>query len=130
MNRIPSVSESEWKVMEVLWKSAPASAREVIAALAEEEDWAPKTVKTLLSRLVKKGALQYEIEGNRYFYRPAILRSEAIEAETNTFLGRLRHGSLAPLLSHFVKAERSLDEEELKALRELLRQGDDQGGES
>src|SRR3981081_3197798 len=55
MAQIPSISESEWKVMKVLWAKSPQPAFDIINALAQTEDWHPSTIKTLLSRLHKKG---------------------------------------------------------------------------
>ncbi|MEM6279393.1 MAG: BlaI/MecI/CopY family transcriptional regulator [Verrucomicrobiota bacterium] len=115
------ISDSEWKVMEVAWKDSPVTAQEVTETLGKREDWKPQTVKTLLGRLVKKGALHYEPQGNRYLYTPALSREEAVAAETGSFLERISRGSLAPMLNHLVESDRPLREEEIAAMRELLR---------
>ncbi|MEM1443093.1 MAG: BlaI/MecI/CopY family transcriptional regulator [Verrucomicrobiota bacterium] len=114
------ISDSEWKVMEVAWESSPVTAQDVAETLGQQENWKPQTVKTLLGRLVKKGALHYETQGNRYLYTPALSRKEAVAAETGSFLDRISRGSLAPMLHHFVESDRPLGDEEISALRELL----------
>lgn len=121
--KTPRISDSEWKVMEEVWKGPPVTAQEVTRSLEGEAGWKPQTVKTLLGRLVKKGALSFECEGNRYFYSPEISRDEAIAAETDSFLDRICRGSLTPMLAHFVETGRPLDDEEASVLRKLLRQG-------
>ena len=120
MNKL-QISDSEWKVMEVAWSCSPVTAQTVISQLCNREDWRPQTVKTLISRLVKKGALKFETEGNRYHYSPAIDRIDAVRAETESFLDRISRGSLTPMLTHLVQSKRPLAEEELDALRKLLR---------
>jgi BlaI family penicillinase repressor len=59
MAKMPQISDAEWDVMKVLWDRGQAGAQEVTEALAVERNWRPQTVKTLLNRLVKKGAVAY-----------------------------------------------------------------------
>ncbi|NRB76247.1 MAG: BlaI/MecI/CopY family transcriptional regulator [Verrucomicrobiales bacterium] len=120
MGAISRISDSEWKVMEVIWKSSPSKSQEVIQALEAQEGWKPQTIKTLLARLVKKEALTYTVEGKCYLYSPAISREDAVASETKSFIGRIRLGSLAPILSHLIESKDSLKPEEIEALRNLL----------
>ena len=71
----PALSPAEWEVMKTLWEQGPLDARSVFKALADEREWAYQTVKTLLSRLVAKGAVEYDQVGNSYLYRPAVPRT-------------------------------------------------------
>lgn len=118
------ISEAEWKAMEIVWQSPPVSAQDVIIALEGETGWKPQTIKTLLARLVKKGALRTEAQGTRYLYHPEFTREAAIAAETDSFLGRVCRGSLAPMLTYFAESGRKLDSEEADILRQLLEQDD------
>ena len=68
MTRTPPVTDAEWEVMNVLWDESPRTANDVIELLSERMKWHATTVKTLLSRLVKKGVVRYRSEGNRYLY--------------------------------------------------------------
>ena len=113
------ISESEWKVMEVVWLNPPVSSQQVVGALCEVESWKPQTVKTLLSRLVKKGALSAEAEGNRFLYSPILKREAAVKEETKSFLDRVSRGSLAPMLTQLV-GKRPLSDEEIQSLRNIL----------
>ena len=120
MSKKLQISDAEWRVMEIIWNRNPLTAGEVIESLKNEADWKPQTIKTLLARLVKKGALSHESQQNRYLYSPEISRESAVAAETNSFLDRICQGSLAPMLAHFAESGRALDDEEAEALRRLL----------
>lgn len=65
---LPSISNAEWEIMKIFWDKGPMEARDVFAAIPENHGWAYKTVKTLLSRLVAKGTLDYDLIGNSYLY--------------------------------------------------------------
>jgi predicted transcriptional regulator len=124
-----SISDAESRVMDVLWARSPLSADEVVAALAEQTDWHDKTVRTLLNRLLRKGALQHEREGRRYLYRPAVRREDYVSQESHHLINRLFGGRVAPMLAHFREHE-TLREDDIAALRELLDAIDDEERES
>jgi BlaI family transcriptional regulator, penicillinase repressor len=121
MAQVPVISESEWKVMKVLWARSPLAAMEIINALAGTEDWHPNTVKTLLSRLHKKKAVGVEKQKNLYLYRPLVSEADCVQVESESFLDRVFGGSVKPLLMHFVEQER-LSSQDLDELRRILRQ--------
>lgn len=122
MMRAPRISEAEWLVMKVVWRRPRAGAQEIIEALAESTHWSPATIKTLLNRLVKKEALDFEKEGKSYLYSARMAEEDCQRAEVESFLGRVFNGSLAPLVAHFVNT-RGLSKKEIKELEELLRKG-------
>lgn len=109
--------------MEALWERSPLSADEVVARLQLQTDWHEKTVKTLLNRLLRKGALSHERDGRRYLYRPAIPREAYISRESRNLLDRLFGGRVAPLLAHFSRTEQ-LSDADIAALRKLLEEID------
>ena len=119
MPKTPRISDAEWEVMNVLWESSPRTANEVADELCERMKWHPKTVKTLLGRLVTKGALRYREEGNRYLYRPAFPRERYIDAESRSFVERVFGGRITPAVVHFVE-KMDLSEDDLKELRSIL----------
>lgn len=119
MPTTPQISEAEWEVMRILWDSSPRTAGDVVEALSERMRWHPRTVKTLLGRLVKKGALRYKEEGNRYLYRPAFPRERFIEKESKSFVDRVFGGSATPMLLHFVESL-DLSDEEIEELSAIL----------
>lgn len=118
------VTEAESIVMEVLWTSHPLSADDVVAALAKREQWQESTIKTLLNRLLKKGAIRAEKEGRRYLYAPVLKREDWVLGESQGLLERLFDGRVAPLVAHF-SAQRKLSQEDVAELRRLLEEIDD-----
>jgi BlaI family penicillinase repressor len=106
--------------MKVIWSKAPCPANEVIETLrAADPKWHPKTIKTYLTRLVGKKALDFHREGRAYVYVPLVGEKECVDAASESFLSRVFGGSLKPMLAHFVQHKR-LSREELLELRRLL----------
>lgn len=114
-----SISEAEAQVMEVLWQRHPQSTDEIAQALVERQDWQLATIKTLVNRLFNKGAISAEKDGRRYLYSPVLQRESWLSAQSMGLLDRLFQGRLTPLVAHF-SAQRKLDAAELKALKQLI----------
>jgi len=114
-----SISDAEWRVMDVIWEGEPMTAQQVIAKLAEITDWSPATIKTMLHRLTKKQVLAVESFGNKYVYRARPKRSDCVRQESRSFLDRVFSGESSSLLAHFLKSTK-LTAEERKELRRLL----------
>jgi BlaI family penicillinase repressor len=121
MKKLPRISESEWLVMRVLWSKSPLAAQDVFDQLDATTKWKPKTVKTLIDRLVKKGAVKYEKEGRRYMYYPAVGRDECITTERRSFVRRVYGGITKPMLTAFLE-DAELSEEDISELKEILEQ--------
>ena len=119
MPKTPAISQSEWKVMRLLWRKSPQPAYDLIQALAEEENWHPNTIKTLLGRLTRKKALGTKKYKNLFLYHPLVTEEECIQAESQSFIDRLFNGSVQPLLVHFAK-NKKLSKADLDELRQIL----------
>jgi BlaI family penicillinase repressor len=118
--RIPSISDAEWQVMEIVWGAqAPVTANDVVARLERSTDWSPKTVKTMLNRLVNKGALAYDVDGKRFLYRARVNRDACVRVQSRSFLSRVFGGATGAALVHFVE-EHDLSEAEIERLRRAL----------
>ncbi|MEP6940726.1 MAG: BlaI/MecI/CopY family transcriptional regulator [Rudaea sp.] len=118
-----AISDAESVVMDVLWRKAPQSAEDVVAALAASTDWQEATIKTLLNRLLKKGVVSAERDGKRYLYRPLLKRAEYVHSESKTLLDRLFDGRVAPLVAHFSE-QRKLSKKDLAELKKLIEELD------
>ncbi|MFN7519543.1 MAG: BlaI/MecI/CopY family transcriptional regulator [Lysobacteraceae bacterium] len=114
-----SISDAESTVMEVLWQRSPLGADEVVAALSGEQAWQEATIKTLLNRLLKKGAISAEAEGRRYRYSPVLTREAWLTQASRGFLDRLFGGRVAPLVAHFGE-QKALTRKDIAELRALL----------
>lgn len=120
----PRISDTEWEVMRAIWGRYPATASEVITRLvAADSSWHPKTVRTLLARLVRKKVLRYEAKGRTYIYSPLVAEKECVGDASASFLDRVFGGALKPMLAHFV-GKRQLSSGELAELRRLLDEAD------
>src|SRR5918999_4544616 len=114
------IGDSEYAVMEVLWDQAPLTATEVAERVPAERGWSIRTVKTMLSRLLAKGALTHEEEGRRYLYRPAIRREDYVAEESSRLIDRMFAGRVTPLVAHLAARDR-LTERDIEEIEALLR---------
>lgn len=115
----PQISDAEWDVMKVVWDRQPVPASDVCDQLARERSWAVRTVKTMLDRLVKKGALAYSVDGKRFLYSAKVARDACIRRESRSFLARVFDGSVTPAVVHLL-SNAKLSDDELKQLRKIL----------
>jgi BlaI family penicillinase repressor len=120
-----SISEAESVVMEVLWLRSPIATEDVMAALEPNGKWQEATVKTLLNRLLKKGAVSVRKDGRRYLYSPVLTRKEWLSNESTGFLNRLFGGRVAPLVAHF-STQRKLSRKDIADLKRLIQELDDE----
>jgi BlaI family penicillinase repressor len=116
---LPSISDAELVVMKVVWSRAPVTANQVVEALADQTHWKPRTIQTLLSRLVRKRALAFERKGREYVFHPLIAAEDFIHAASRSFLHRLFDGEIAPFLACFLEREK-LTPAEIRELRRIL----------
>lgn len=119
MHALPHVSEAESQVMDLLWQTAPQTAEELAATLAGTQGWQPSTVKTLLSRLLNKGAITAERDGRRFLYAPVLQRETWLRDQSVSLIDRLFGGRLAPLVTQFA-SQRKLSQGDIAALKALL----------
>ena len=118
------ISEAESVVMDVLWRRHPLGAEDVVLALADRQDWQEATIKTLLNRLLNKGAISAAKDGRRYLYSPLLRREDWVLEESRGLLDRLFDGRVAPLVAHFSE-QRKLSRKDIAELRKLLEELDD-----
>lgn len=119
MSAPESISEAESAVLAVLWERGTATAEDVVAVLAKPRDWQESTVKTLLGRLLKKGAVRAEKDGRRFIYSPTLAREDWLSQESESLLDRLYDGRVAPLVAHFCR-HRKLSKRDIRELKRLI----------
>lgn len=115
----PAISEAESRVMEVLWRQSPQGSEDIAGALQGDTGWHENTVRTLLNRLVRKGAACAERDGRRYLYSPVLTREAWQAQESRSLLDRVFGGRVAPLLVHFSRNEK-LGAKDIAELRKLV----------
>jgi BlaI family penicillinase repressor len=115
------ISQAELEVMKVLWQQSPRTANEVVEVLADASEWHEKTVKTLLNRLVAKGAVSFEKDGRAYLYSPVVQQADYTQRESMSFIQRVFSGRLAPLVAGFAE-QKQLKAEDVAELKLLIAQ--------
>jgi len=113
------ISKSEFQVMDIIWQIAPCSANEIVDRLNQNQEWHEKTVKTLISRLVKKGAISFTRQGREYIYSATIAKKDYQEQESQSFIQRLFKGKISPLVAAFAEKDQ-LSESDVKELKQLI----------
>ncbi len=116
---IPKISDAEWEVMKLIWKSSSLTSEEMIASLSGKMNWSPPTIKTYINRLLRKGALGYEKDGRSYIYYAKVSEKDCVLAESKNFIEKVYDGATAMFFANFIE-EKVLTEEEIQKLRELL----------
>ncbi len=128
MPHLPHISEAEFEVMKVVWRLAPVSTNEITNALTSTTAWSPKTIQTLIKRLVNKRALSYEKQGRMFVYTPLIEEKEYASQQSRSFLKRFYDGDITAMLSAYVETA-PLSEAQIDSLRSLLVKDSEKGGE-
>ncbi len=119
MKTLPQISEAEFEVMKIVWKYAPINTNEITEKLLQTTSWSPKTIQTLIKRLVNKGALTYEKQSRVFVYTPLVKEDEYIGQESSSFLKRFYGGDISAMLSAYIENDR-LSDSEIDHLRSLL----------
>jgi len=113
------LTNAEWKLMNALWKGSPAAAREIEQRLHPDTRWAYTTIKTMLARLVAKGAVSEHKRGNLSFYEPVLTRRRARSTALKLLMENAFEGAFGPLM-HFLLDEEKLSASERRHLGALL----------
>jgi predicted transcriptional regulator len=118
------ISAAESLIMEALWRKSPMSAEDIVAEVGPEQNWADKTVRTLINRLLTKSAISATRDGRRYLYSAAVERADYVSSESKGLVDRLFDGKLAPLVSHFAETNQ-LSASDIAELKRLVAELDD-----
>lgn len=115
------ISEAELEIMEALWREAPLTAAEVAERVDADRGWSLQTVKTLLSRLLAKGALAHQNDGRRFLYSPVIARNDYVGGESQRLVDRLFGGRVTPLVAQLAERD-ALSDEDIAEIERLIRE--------
>lgn len=117
------ISAAEWEVMNLVWLKSPRTAQEIVEELEPKRGWSPRTIRTLIGRLGRKGALRHRQSGKRYLYSPALDREQCVGRESRSFMERVFQGVPAGMLVHLIK-QTKLSRAEIQELKALLEEKD------
>jgi predicted transcriptional regulator len=119
------ISGAESRIMEALWRDGPLTPDGVVAAVGEAQGWAAGTVKTLITRLLRKQAIEGRREADGYFYRPLLSRESYVRSESQGLIDRLFGGEVAPLVANFAE-HRALTPKDIELLKRLIAKLEDE----
>lgn len=120
MAKTPKISDAELQVLQALWDQAPMGATDLAEKVGPANGWGLATVKTLLSRLLAKGAIEAEADGRRFSYRPAIARDAVAGKQAGRLVEKLFGGRVSPLVAQLAE-QRDLDPEDIAELEALVK---------
>ena len=115
----PRISDAEWKVLKAVWQLTTPTSREVVEKLKDETDWKPKTIFTLLGRLVQKGVLTTEKPGREYVFKSLVTEQECRREASSSFLEKVFDGEIAPFLACFLERKK-LTRKQVAELKSIL----------
>ncbi|MGJ8682169.1 BlaI/MecI/CopY family transcriptional regulator [Paraglaciecola sp.] len=121
MQKSNEISKTEFEVLDALWQGHPATASEIIERLNQKKDWHEKTVKTLLSRLVKKQIIDFNKQQRSYLYFPLLERNAYTDIESQSLVSRLFNGKVAPLVAGFA-SNNALSKQDVVELKSLIQE--------
>ncbi len=119
MSTLPKISEAEWEIMKLIWKSNPITSEEIINLLSGRMMWSAQTIKTFITRLIKKEVIGFEKKGRVYYYYPLLSEEECIRSENESFLKKVYDGALNMLFTKFLEEELSM--EQIEELERILK---------
>lgn len=119
MDLAVKISGAESQIMEALWRKGPLTPDGIVDEVGEAHGWAPGTVKTLITRLLRKKAIEGRREAEGYFYRPLLSRTDYVQSESQSLVDRLFDGEVAPLVAHFAE-HRALTPKDIQVLKQLI----------
>lgn len=116
---VESITEAEWTVVKVLWAESPLTGGEIVRRIKSASKWNPKTIYTLISRLVQKGVIKSKEDVRPYSYYPLLTEAECSLDKTLSLIDRVFNGSFSLMVSRFVNGHR-LSSEEIDELKKIL----------
>ena len=122
------ISEAEYEIMKVIWSSYPISTNEVVLKFKDKNQWSPRTIQTLLSRLVKKGAIGFTKRSRGFVYTPLINENDYINEESESFLNKFYNGTINSMVMNFIENDK-LSHDDIEELKKILNNHDLNGGD-
>ena len=121
MYKLPKITNAEWEIMKIIWINPKITAINITNKLNDKFEWKLATVKTLINRLLTKGAIGFNKVGYEYLYFPLVSENECIKLESKSFINRVFNGSMQSLLLNFTQSQ-EISETDIEELITILEQ--------
>ena len=113
------ITDAEWEVMRVVWANDRVTSKKVISVLKEKMDWTQSTIKTILGRLVEKGALNTEQEGRKFIYTANIEETEAVRDYAEDIFNRICNKKVGNVIGNIIE-DHVLSFDDIDRLEKIL----------
>ena len=123
MKKQPSLNQSEWQDMELLWQK-PHTLMEMVSALSQSVGWSKSTVATMVRRMEEKGLISYQEQGKARVFSPNVSLEHVAARETDSLLNRAYKGSRSMLVSNLVQRN-GLSQDDIDELYAILKQAEE-----
>lgn len=115
---IPSISDAELIVMQILWENESLTAKQIVE-LIKEQSWNEKTIRTFIYRLVEKKAVSKEMTSEGYKFKALVTKKDYYRDSNQSFLKKMYQGSIKKMVMNFIEDE-NISDEEMKEIRDLI----------
>ncbi|WP_251575426.1 CopY/TcrY family copper transport repressor [Limosilactobacillus agrestimuris] len=119
MEEKTDITPAEWQVMRIIWTLGKSTSTQVIALLQQKVDWKPATIKTLLRRLVEKGALETTRQGRVFIYTPLIKEQITMNEAADQLFSSICEMHVGATLKHVIE-DVNLSQNDIDQLQTLL----------
>lgn len=123
-----SLSDGEWKLMNLLWEEAPRTIAQLVEALKDDTGWTKGTIFMMLSRMADKGAVRFEMGSRSKLFYPVLKKEDAASYETESFLSKVYGGSVGLMVASLA-GQRALSKEDIDELYAVLREAEKEAGQ-
>jgi len=113
------ITDAEWEVMRVVWANNEVTSKEISQVLQKKKGWKSATIKTFIGRLVKKGVLNTEKEGNRYLYSASVNEEESLKSVTSELFELICNKEVGKTIAKMI-SEANLSYKDVALLEEVL----------
>lgn len=120
MEEKTDITPAEWQVMRIIWTLGHSTSSQIIDILQQKVDWKPATIKTLLRRLVEKGALKTTKQGRAFIYTPLIKEQITMNEAADQLFSSICEMHVGSTLDHVIESA-TLSKDDIKRLQDLLR---------
>lgn len=122
-----TVTDAEAQILKELWQESPLNSQEIIERLEKKSNSHHKTVRTLINRLLTKGAINFNEKNRKYYYYPVLEKEKFYKFKADAFLQQLFNGQLTPLISFFSN-NKKLNNAEIAELKALIKKMEEKDG--
>ena len=113
------MTASEREIMRVVWTLGEATSKDIVDVLEAKKEWKPATAKTFIGRLVKKGFLLAEPEGNKYIYSAAISEEDSVKTTAHRLFDQICHKQAGKTIADML-AEAPLSHQDVELIQQVL----------